>query len=122
MKNKKTMQHFLSAFLLISTFVVGSNLVLPKTSVAALFLEGGRSERVTFCSCSACFKIKVGKPKSGTFMYCPWYTSLYEHYNIFPNAWQLGKATMWMSCLQISYPKCRTDGGGYLLDMTGTSQ
>lgn len=113
---------FISTLLLVSSIVVGSVFLTPTTTSAQLFLEGGRSEEAQFCSCSICFKLDVGSPKDGTFMWCPWYTRTYQYYNIFPNAWQLGKAPMWIPCLQISYPYCRTDGGGFLLKMTGTSQ
>ncbi|HCC04784.1 TPA: hypothetical protein DEP58_00580 [Patescibacteria group bacterium] len=119
MKKITALRHLLITALFVSCVVLGS-FVVPKTTLA-LFLEGGRSQEASFCSCSVCFKIEVGSPKSGTFMYCPWFTRLYAHYNIFPNAWQLGKAYTYMTCLQISYPYCRTDGGGYLLTMTGTS-
>jgi len=110
MKNTQTFQHFISAFLLIGSFALLGIFTAPKTT-SATFLEGGRSESADFCSCSICFKIEVGSPKDGTFMWCPWYTRLYAYYNIFPNAWQLGK----------SYPYCEEDDGGYLLEMTGTS-
>jgi len=113
-------RYFLVVTLFVSVLLIGNNFIAP-TTTWAIFLEGGRSQEASFCSCSICFKLEVGGPKDGTFMYCPWFTRLYAHYNIFPNAWQLGKAYTYLPCLQISYPYCRTDGGGYLLTITGTS-
>lgn len=120
MKKILLFRHPLSFVLLVCSVFLGSMFTVP-TTTSAFFLEGGRSEEATYCSCSACWKIRVGSPKSGTFMYCYWYTRMYDHYNIWPNAWQLGKASAWMVCLQISYPYCEEDGGGYLLDLSGTS-
>lgn len=121
MNKTHTLKLFVSTLLLVSSVVVGSIFLTPLTA-SAQFLEGGRSEQIKFCSCSFCFKLEVGSPKDGTFMWCPLWTRTYQYYNVFPNAWQLGKSYMWIPCLQISYPKCKTDGGGYMLDMTGTSQ
>ncbi len=84
---------------------------------------GGRSQKVTYCTCTpGCFKVEIGGPKGGTFMYCVWGTRLYAHYNIYPNAWQLGLGGMYINCMQIAYPKCRDDGGGPLMKINGTSQ
>jgi len=120
MKKITAFKQYLVVALLVSGVLIGNNFIAP-TTASAIFLEGGRTQEISYCSCSICFKIEVGSPKDGTFMYCPWFTRLYAHYNISPPAWQLGKSYTYIPCLQISYPYCRTDGGGYLLTMTGTS-
>ncbi len=85
---------------------------------------GGRSEEAKYCSCTpGCFKVRTGGPKNaGWKMYCAWGTRLYAHYNIFPNAWQLGLYGQYIECLQIAYPRCTNDGGGYLMIINGTSR
>jgi len=122
--NKITLfRHFLLLSLFAGGLMLGCGFMIPqKVSAMSMVLEGGRTEQARYCSCSAgCWKIYVGEPKSGWFMWCPLVTQTYDYYNIWPNAWQLGKAGTWMTCMQISYPYCRTDGGGYLLELTGTS-
>ena len=122
MKSKLIIKYFLLHTLFVGGVLFESNGMHPQTvSAQGIVLEGGRAIFTEFCSCNTCFKIHVGPPKEGWFMYCPWYTRLYEHYNVFPDAWQLGKADAWIPCLQVGPWGCFTDGGGFLLRMTGTS-
>ncbi len=95
----------------------------PTTAEAIGVPYGGRSRSVRYCTCTpGCFKVYVGGPKSaGWKMYCTWSTIPYEYYNIFPSAWQLGTFGSWIPCLQIAYPSCTVDGGGFLMMMNGTS-
>lgn len=120
---KQKFKYFFASILVAGSLVVTGSLFLPANvdaqSIGRPF--GGRSQSVRYCSCSAgCWKVSVGRPRGGTFMWCPWST-IYSYYNKFPPAWQLGMATGYVACMQISYPSCRSDGGGMLMKINGTS-
>ncbi len=85
---------------------------------------GGRSQEAVYCSCTpGCFKVKTGGPKNAGWKGgCAGGLCLWKHYNIFPIAWQLGLYGEYVKCLQTAYPKCRDDGGGYLMIINGTSR
>jgi hypothetical protein len=113
----------ITTFLVITIFVVVSSVLFTYTNqkVDAYGNFGGQTLSAKYCSCSAgCWKLYIGDPKGGWFMWCPW-TRFYAHYNIMPNAWQLGLYSTWMACLQVTWHGCRYDGGGYLMYMDGTS-
>jgi|GEM_PF-4843696 len=94
--------------------------VRPNTADAQFLPYGGRSLSAIPCTCTGCVMVQVGPPVGGTYMYCPWGTILYEHYNIYPIAWQLGISQGFVPCL--TGPFCIYIGGGPLMLLNGTSE
>lgn len=110
----------ISVLVTVAVVVVGAgaHLLTPKAAQAQDPF-GGRSESAFYCNCNGCWKIDVGGPRGGTFMYCSYH--LYRQYNIFPPAWQLGRAGPWVPCLVVCYPTCCVEGGGFNVRFVGTS-
>jgi hypothetical protein len=82
---------------------------------------GGRSTMVIPCTCTpGFFLVAVGPPRGGLFMYGPG-TRLYSHYNIYPPAWQLGKAVKPLTCMVYVGTGCAPAGSGLLVIQAGTS-
>lgn len=82
---------------------------------------GGRSLGVVPCTCTpGFFLVLVGPPRPGLFMYGPG-TFLFSFYNIFPPAWQLGKASVPLTCLVYTGGACVPVGIGLYVIMAGTS-
>jgi hypothetical protein len=122
--NTYTLHNTYITILAFALFALLCLLAFPSTSQAqTMGVFGGRSDQADFCSCSLCFKVDVGEPRSGEdLMWCPFTgTSAYRYYNVQPDAWQLGTYGLYMVCLQISYPYCEEDGGGPLMLLSGTS-
>jgi hypothetical protein len=120
---KQKCKNILASLLIASSLFFTGSLALPtKADAQSLGVPfGGRSQSAKYCSCSAgCWLIRVGFPRPGYFMWCPW-TVTYMYYRIFPSAWQLGMGGSFTPCMQISYPYCRYDGGGLLMNIDGTS-
>ncbi len=98
---------------------------VPRAEAAVPLVPfGGRSLAVTPCTCNGCLLIAVGPPRGGLFMYCPFLGSrLYMNGNLFPLAWQLGRAfPVPVACLNpVCSGACCPTGAGLLIDKVGTS-
>lgn len=83
---------------------------------------GGRSLIAIPCTCTlGCIWVIAGPPRPASLLYCPLSTTLYEYYNIFPSAWQLGNKGWPNTCDMWIGEDCVTVGLGQKMRINGTS-
>ena len=111
-----------ASIFVVVNMVLGIFFIGQHDAYAIAMLHGGRSMTATPCTCtSGCVIVYVGPPVAGPRMYCPSSTRLYQYYNIWPSAWQLGNGTGFMACLFYMGFGCGPIGGGPLQYLNGTS-
>jgi len=117
--NKKK---FLISFLTPFFFLFVITYMVPIRADAVTFpyyAYGGRSYGNIIC-CNGCTRVSVGPPKPAFVMVCPWISSVFLWYILFPPAWQLGVASLvYVPCGVGS--KCTDVGGGLATLIVGTS-
>jgi hypothetical protein len=122
----KHLSFFLLSLLFLSTLISPQNPFLfvekAHAQTAPFIPFGGRSLFVVPCTCTpGFFLVGVGLPRPGAFMYGP-NTLLYSQYNIFPPAWQLGRALpTTIPCLVYTGSGCVPVGVGFPVVQVGTS-
>jgi hypothetical protein len=89
-------------------------------------LFGGRSLAAVPCLCMGnWWMITIGPPRPGVFMYFGLPSLVlpvkYMWYNIFPPAYQLGKASGFLTCNSLVSGTCTPIGAGPIMLLHGTS-
>ncbi len=111
----------------ITLGVVLFSLLVPTDGAKALSFGipfGGKITSVLPCTCPGDlgWKITVGSPRPGVFMYKPTTSRLYANYSIYrPGAYVLGTSTAYASCMQVSPNGCTPTPGGPVIHPIGTS-
>ncbi len=84
---------------------------------------GGKSEQITYCTCSDAILHKVGPPVGGNFVYVPGQTTLYEYYQIYTSGVQLlGNYQSGGQCLVYRGTTCSEEQVDGTMTQVGTSK
>lgn len=109
---------------LVFMLVASAALFVMKESTARAQLPpfGGLNLNTWFCSCSMNFRIVVGPPVGGIYMYQPGVTVLYPYFMVLrPGAWLLGLWGPPVACVEFVGKACAPTGAFPLMIIVGTS-
>jgi len=95
----------------------------PGSGSGAVKPFGGKSEQVTYCTCSDSILHKVGPPVGGNFVYVPGQTTLYQYYQIYASGVQLlGNYQSGGQCLVYRGNSCEEEQVDGTMTQVGTSK
>lgn len=84
---------------------------------------GGKSQQITYCTCSNAILHKVGPPVGGNFVYVPGQTTLYQYYQIYTSGVQLlGNYQSGGQCLVYRGTTCTEEQVDGTMTQVGTSK